>query len=84
MVSPEWAEDEVRAALTAAGLSLLQVEELFRGNRMAFGGREPGYLLFPAEQLTAMGLVPRPPAPRTGEEEAAAMPEGTVADSPAR
>lgn len=60
LVSPEWTEAEVRSALAGVGLSLVQIEELLRGNRMAFGGRETKLLLFSLEPLVDMGLAPRP------------------------
>ena len=65
-LSPEWTESEVRAALAGAQLSPLQMHELFRGNRMAFGGKDTRFLLFQEKQLTAMGLIADPqPQPTT-------------------
>lgn len=57
MVSTPWSRAEVHAALTTCGLTVREVDELFRGNRMAFGGRNTAYLFLNESQLLAMGLT---------------------------
>ena len=58
MVSPAWSEYETRSAFAAAGITQPQIDELFRGNRMVFGGRDPRYIFFGEEQLQQIGLSP--------------------------
>ena len=58
LVSPVWTESETRAALAAAAVPPSEVEELFRGNRMVYGGRDPRYRFFSELQLRAIGLAP--------------------------
>ena len=58
LVSPAWSENQVRFALADIGITMNQVDELFRGNRMVFGGRDPRYIFFGEEQLGQIGLAP--------------------------
>ena len=51
---------EVRGALGSLGLTLWQVEELLRGNKMAVAPRSTALLTFTPEQLDAIGLTPVP------------------------
>ena len=60
LLSPHWTEPELRTAFHSIDTPRLHVEQLLRGNRMAFGGRDPRKLFFTAEQLTTMGLAPAP------------------------
>lgn len=60
LVSPDWTEAEVRDAFARAGCSLLQTENLLRGNRMAYGGRRTNYLYFYETQLRRIGLGAEP------------------------
>ena len=69
MVSPEWSEREVRSAFAAGHLTLLQVEELFRGNSRAYPGRNPRKLLFTEQQLFAIGLHEFSPEPDSQPEQ---------------
>ena len=63
LISPHWTEREVRDAFAALQLPLLQVEELLRGNTMAFGPRTRRRIYFTPTQLQSIGLTPAPPPP---------------------
>ena len=60
LLSPHWTMTELRAAFRQNGTPDLHVEQLLRGNRMVFGGRDTRKLFFTPEELLAMGLEPEP------------------------
>ena len=65
LVSPHWTEPEVRHAFHSLAIPTLHVEELFRGNTMAFGPRTRRRLYFTPTQLASIGLTPAPPPPES-------------------
>lgn len=73
LVSPEWTEPELRAALAASDTGPGEIEELLRGNRMAVGKRNPRKLFFSEQQLLAMGFTVPVPALKTGSTPTAAL-----------
>jgi hypothetical protein len=70
LVSEPMPEADLRRTLALAGASLLETEQLLRGNRMAYGARRTDYLHFTEEQLLRAGLAPEPPRPEKPVTEA--------------